>query len=74
MAVVALGGAAAFGGWGWLVAAGLAPLLLSVLPCLVMCGLGFCMMRKGAGGGTATASADAATAAAPVDRREGGMA
>jgi len=73
--VVALGGAAAFGSWGWLVAAGLAPLLLSVLPCLVMCGLGLCMMRKGAGGGTANASADgAATAAAPIHRREGGVA
>ncbi len=33
-----------FGGWAWLVAAGLAPLILSVLPCLVMCALGVCMM------------------------------
>ena len=27
-----------FGGWGLLVAAGLAPFILSTLPCLVMCG------------------------------------
>lgn len=32
-----------FGGWGWLVAAGLAPVILSTLPCLVMCALGVCM-------------------------------
>jgi hypothetical protein len=31
--------------WSWLVAAGLASLLLSVLPCLVMCGLGLCMHK-----------------------------
>ncbi len=31
--------------WSWLVAAGVAPLLLSVLPCVVMCALGLCMMH-----------------------------
>jgi hypothetical protein len=31
--------------WSWLVAAGFAPILLSALPCLVMCGLGLCMNR-----------------------------
>jgi len=36
-----------FGGWAWLVAAGLAPILLSTLPCLFMCGLGVCMMCRG---------------------------
>ncbi|MFH1343415.1 MAG: hypothetical protein ABIL01_19730 [Pseudomonadota bacterium] len=35
-----------FGGWGWLVAAGLAPIILSALPCLVMCGFGVCMMCR----------------------------
>ncbi|CAN7386568.1 hypothetical protein LJR235_002279 [Pararhizobium sp. LjRoot235] len=29
--------------WSWLVAAGAAPLLLSVLPCVAMCALGLCM-------------------------------
>jgi hypothetical protein len=34
--------------WGWLVAMGAAPILLAVLPCAVMCGLGLCMnMGKG---------------------------
>ena len=37
-----------FFGWDWLVAAGLAPILLALAPCAVMCGLGLCMMnRKG---------------------------
>lgn len=31
--------------WGWLVAAGFAPILLLMAPCAVMCGLGMC--RKG---------------------------
>lgn len=32
--------------WSWLAAAGLAPLLLSLIPCTVMCALGLCMMHK----------------------------
>lgn len=35
--------------WSWLVAAGLAPLLLSVLPCVAMCALGLCMSRMTGG-------------------------
>lgn len=70
LAVVVLGGAAAAGGWGWLVAAGIAPLLLSVLPCLVMCGLGLCMSRMGNVGG----SSERAETAVPVQAREGGTA
>jgi hypothetical protein len=35
-----------FGGWAWLVAAGIAPLILSTLPCLIMCGLGAWMMCR----------------------------
>ena len=37
--------AAAFN-WSWLVAVGAAPLLLTLLPCAVMCGLGLCLMNK----------------------------
>lgn len=33
--------------WSWLVAAGIAPILLGVLPCLAMCALGLCMHRAG---------------------------
>ena len=39
-AVLLIGGAL---NWGWLVAAGIAPVILSLLPCVVMCSLGFCM-------------------------------
>ncbi|MEQ8349457.1 MAG: hypothetical protein RIB84_18530 [Sneathiellaceae bacterium] len=31
--------------WGWLSAIGVAPILLSVLPCLAMCGAGLCMCK-----------------------------
>lgn len=39
--------------WGWLVAVGLAPILIAVLPCAVMCALGLCMHKMA--GGTHTA-------------------
>lgn len=53
-----------FGGWGWLVAAGLAPVILSILPCLVMCGLGVCVMCR-SGRTQSTAPLDAADSATP---------
>jgi hypothetical protein len=31
--------------WSWLVAAGIAPLILAVLPCVAMCALGVCANR-----------------------------
>lgn len=43
---LAVGGV--FLGWDWLVAAGLAPILLSVLPCVAVCAVaGVCMSRTG---------------------------
>jgi hypothetical protein len=33
--------------WGWLVAAGIAPLILAALPCAVMCVLGLCANMMG---------------------------
>ena len=36
--------------WGWVVALGLAPLILAFAPCAIMCAFGFCMMGKGMGG------------------------
>jgi hypothetical protein len=35
--------------WGWLVAVGIAPLLLTFAPCAAMCALGLCASRMGAG-------------------------
>lgn len=41
----ALLSAGAYFNWQWLVAAGIAPLLLAVAPCLAMCVVGMCMQR-----------------------------
>lgn len=35
--------AAAYFNWGWLVAVGLAPIILLVAPCGAMCAMGYCM-------------------------------
>ena len=53
--------------WNWLVAVGVAPILLSTLPCLVMCAFGVCMMCKAnkAQSTTTRNSADAAGASIP---------
>ena len=49
-ALLTLGAGVLFAGialnWSWLMAAGIAPILLSTLPCLVMCGLGLCMLCR----------------------------
>jgi hypothetical protein len=34
-------------GWDWLTAVGIAPLIVSAAPCLIMCALGVCMMGRG---------------------------
>ena len=47
--------------WNWLVAAGLATILVSALPCLVVCGLGLCMHRFLGGSGSPQASGSATT-------------
>ena len=31
-------------GWDWLTTVGIAPLIVSAAPCLIMCALGLCMM------------------------------
>jgi len=41
----ALVGAGTVLNWNWLVAAGFAPIILSVLPCVAMCALGIACMR-----------------------------
>jgi hypothetical protein len=33
-------------GWSWFTAVGIAPIIVSTAPCLVMCALGVCMMGK----------------------------
>lgn len=46
MAAVVLAAPALWFGWPWLVAAGLAPLILMMAPCAVMCAVGACTMGK----------------------------
>ena len=58
-AVIAAGGAL---NWGWLTAIGLAPFLITVAPCAVMCGLGLCMR----GGDRKCAPQDTSTNATAV--------
>ena len=57
LAIVALilGGAL---GWNWLVAIGIAPLLLGLLPCAAMCALGLCMHRMSRRSGLDQQTAD----------------
>ena len=47
-AAVMLAGGAALN-WSWLVAAGIAPLLLAIAPCAAMCALGLCFKSGGDG-------------------------
>jgi len=49
-----------FGGWAWFVGAGLAPVILSTLPCLVMCGLGVCIACRAGKTQSTASSLDAA--------------
>jgi hypothetical protein len=44
VAVLVIGGVL---NWSWLVAVGIAPLLIAIAPCAVMCALGLCMRRPG---------------------------
>lgn len=69
LAAVLLGAGLALN-WSWLVAAGIAPLLVVLAPCAAMCALGLCM-RKGTGescskqAGPAQETASVEAAAAP---------
>ncbi len=71
IAAVAIAAGASFS-WGWLVAAGVAPLLLTALPCIAMCALGLCMMPKDGkspGNQEATDDAHPENRALPAKRR-----
>ena len=64
LAAVVVGAGLAFN-WSWLVAAGIAPLILAVLPCLAMCALGLCM--AGMMGGSDTSQASPGATSQPHD-------
>ena len=65
VAAIAVIGAGLFLNWGWLTAVGVAPLILAVAPCAVMCGLGLCMM-----GGAKSGHAKSDPAAGPDGTRD----
>jgi hypothetical protein len=46
--------------WGWLVAIGVAPLIVGMLPCAAMCALGLCMMQMGRNGSVPAPSNESA--------------
>lgn len=48
--------------WSWLVAIGIAPLLVSVAPCVAMCALGLCMGFRGSSAASNNAASKVATA------------
>jgi hypothetical protein len=54
-------------GWDWLTAVGVAPLIVSAAPCLLMCALGLCMMGRGH---QASSSQPDAQAGEPATRME----
>lgn len=56
--------------WSWLVAAGIAPLLLSVLPCVAMCALGLCMSRMKGNSCHSDAVADEPSGKSEDERQE----
>ena len=63
-AVALVGGAAL--NWSWLVALGVAPLLLAIAPCAAMCALGLCM-KQGADGCERQATTVPSPASVPVE-------
>lgn len=70
VAAVAIAGGLALN-WDWLVAAGLAPILIAILPCAVMCALGMCMHKmSGGSGGTANSASCCATESPPPRQTE----
>ena len=63
-----IGGLAA--NWGWMIALGVAPVILSLAPCALMCAVGLCSM-KFMGGGAACADSESSTASKiPAGARE----
>lgn len=58
VAATALGIPALWIGWPWLVVAGIAPLLIALAPCAIMCALGFCAMKAGTKANSSEAGSD----------------
>ena len=65
-AMLAGGAGALVLGWDWLVAAGMASIIIAAAPCLVMCALGLCMSRRAMHEQTAKGTPPATPAAGTV--------
>ncbi|MBI3055530.1 MAG: hypothetical protein HYY77_16055 [Betaproteobacteria bacterium] len=61
---VAILGAGLVLNWSWLVAVGVAPLLLALAPCAAMCALGLCMNKMGKQSGPTQSNSGAQSGAA----------
>lgn len=66
LTVVTLG-AGTFLNWGWLVAAGIAPLIFALAPCAAMCALGLCMNKAGSKSCSGEQKSDAQGSGAETD-------
>jgi hypothetical protein len=71
LAAIALVAGLAFN-WSWLVAAGIAPLLIAVLPCVAMCALGLCMSQMTGRACSTDAMGQKATGRADADEPNDG--
>lgn len=57
--------------WSWLVALGVAPLLIALAPCAIMCALGLCAISMANRSGTSSESAlDIVASVTPLSRDE----
>lgn len=63
-----VGGSGLALGWNWLTAVGVAPLIVSTAPCLVMCAFGLCMMGRGHHANSGSPETPTGEPAAPADR------
>jgi hypothetical protein len=57
-------------GWDWLTAIGIAPLIVSAAPCLLMCALGLCMMGRGHQANSGSPVAPPGVSAGSTDREQ----
>ena len=55
-------------GWDWLTAIGIAPLIVSAAPCLLMCAFGLCMMGRGHHANSGNPETPTGEPANPTDR------
>lgn len=69
LAATGVAGIGLFWNWDWLTAIGVAPILLSLAPCLAMCAFGLCMRGGKAGACKPRDNAPVTTAAPDVTSR-----